>query len=101
MPLLSPPAPKGCAKLLGEGAWHSFVFVAMLPEPLSHQVKPMSTRPATATQAEIARAIRALVDAGFTHPRVVYSVTAGSLSRGQSRTIVPTEDPEEEEVFTV
>ena len=80
------------------------MFVAMLPEPLSHQVKPMSTRPATATQAGIARAIRALVDAGFTHPRVVYTRDGVIIEPGpvpHHRADAPTVDPEEEEVFTV
>lgn len=45
----------------------------MLARPPSHTVSLMPIRRATATQAEIARAIRALVDAGFTHPRVVYT----------------------------
>lgn len=62
----------------------------------------MSTRPATATQAEIARAIRALVDAGFTHPRVVYTregvvIEPGPPPRHQVDT--PAKDPEEEETF--
>ncbi|MGU3657752.1 hypothetical protein [Methylobacterium fujisawaense] len=62
----------------------------------------MSTRPATATQAEIARAIRALVAAGFTHPRVVYTREGVVIEPGpppSHRVDTPEEDPEEEETF--
>lgn len=74
----------------------------MLPEPLSHQVKLMSTRPATATQAEIARAIRALVEAGFTHPRIVYTREGVVIEPGpvpHNRAGASAEEPEEEETF--
>ncbi|EIZ83173.1 hypothetical protein WYO_4189 [Methylobacterium sp. GXF4] len=62
----------------------------------------MSTRPATATQAEIARAIRALVEAGFTHPRIVYTrdgvvIEPGPAPRHYLDT-VPQEDDEPEKI---
>ncbi|MFF9553148.1 hypothetical protein [Methylobacterium fujisawaense] len=60
----------------------------------------MSTRPATATQAEIARAIRALIDAGFTHPRVVYTRDGVVIEPGPAprhRVDTPADEPEEED----
>ncbi|MDE4913512.1 hypothetical protein PQI07_22790 [Methylobacterium sp. 092160098-2] len=59
----------------------------------------MSTRPATATQAEIARAIRALVAAGFTHPRVVYTREGVVIEPGpppSHRIDMPVGDTEDE-----
>ncbi|MBP33200.1 hypothetical protein [Methylobacterium sp.] len=59
----------------------------------------MSTRPATATQAEIARAIRALVDAGFTHPRIVYTREGVVIEPGPVpgyRVDMPVENTEDE-----
>lgn len=59
----------------------------------------MPIRRATATQAEIARAIRALVDAGFTHPRVVYTrdgviIEPGPAPRHHPNAPVEDEEPE-------
>lgn len=64
----------------------------------------MSTRRATATQAEIARAIRALEAAGHKHPRITYTTEGVTIEPGpppRHQPDAPAEDPEEEEVFTV
>ncbi|WP_157861969.1 hypothetical protein [Methylobacterium sp. Leaf361] len=59
----------------------------------------MSTRRATATQAEIARAIRALEAAGHKHPRIIYTaegviIEPGPPPRHQPDTPVEDEEPE-------
>ena len=62
----------------------------------------MATRPATATKAEIARAIRALVDAGFTHPRVVYTRDGVIIEPGpppRHRFDAPAEEEESERIY--
>ncbi|MGX9983696.1 hypothetical protein [Methylobacterium fujisawaense] len=62
----------------------------------------MSTRRATATQAEIARAIRALEAAGHKHPRITYTAEGVTIEPGpppRHHPDAPVEDDEPERVY--